>query len=120
MAKKEYENALHLYPPPPSGWTPKVVTCSALKRSGLQEIWELVMRYRELTVKNDYFYTKRNEQSLFWMNESIQEKLRLHFNEDEEIINLKNALEQKVLKNKISSFRAAQQLLNKYFEKFGG
>ena len=32
LAKAEYSNALHLFPPPESGWIPVVETCSALAR----------------------------------------------------------------------------------------
>ena len=50
-AKVLYQNALHLFPPPPSGWRPKVVTCSAKKNTGITELWEIIMEYVEFTRK---------------------------------------------------------------------
>ncbi|HSH50986.1 MAG TPA: methylmalonyl Co-A mutase-associated GTPase MeaB, partial [Bacteroidales bacterium] len=35
LAKNQYQNALHLYPPAPSGWIPKVLTCSSLVKTGI-------------------------------------------------------------------------------------
>ena len=44
-AQREYQNALHLFPPPPSGWTPRVVTCSRDGETGIAEIWETVLEH---------------------------------------------------------------------------
>src|SRR6056297_66269 len=55
LAKKEFENALHLFPVPPSGWPPKVLTCSAMKNNGIAEIWGEVQNYLSLTSENGFF-----------------------------------------------------------------
>ena len=39
-ARHDYESALHLFPASADGWTPRVLTCSALEREGVAEIWE--------------------------------------------------------------------------------
>ena len=46
-AKAEYQNAIHLFPPNPSGWVPKVLSCSALQKEGLSEIWEMIQTFQE-------------------------------------------------------------------------
>src|SRR5512133_3488660 len=42
-AMSEYANALHLFPPPPSGWTPRVTTCSSRSGRGIPNIWDIVL-----------------------------------------------------------------------------
>ena len=39
LAKVQYQNALHLFPLPASGWSAKVYTCSSVAKTGLEEIW---------------------------------------------------------------------------------
>ena len=48
IARKDYETALHLLRPASPNWSPPVVTCSARERTGIGEIWEIVLKHREL------------------------------------------------------------------------
>jgi GTPase len=118
IALTEYKNALHLFPLPPSKWSPQVLTCSAKDNIGIREIWSQIKNYSELTHKNGYFGQRRNEQSRYWMNETIQDMLKRRFSENENISKLKKEFEQRVMLNEISSFQAAQILIDKYFEEF--
>ncbi len=117
VAKVQYQNALHLFPAPDSGWSPEVVTCSAIENSGIQEVWEMVERYAYFAKDNGFFNFKRNSQSKYWMYESINEHLKSNFYQNEEIISLLAESEKKVLSNELSSFIAAKNLLDKYFER---
>ena len=118
LARTEYETALHLFPPSPSGWTPPALNCSARMNSGIKEIWKTINDYIQLTRQNGYFGTKRNEQAKYWMYESIHDRLKTHFYENHSVIEKKNNLEKDVLNNRISSFDAANELLNSYFQNF--
>ncbi len=115
LAAREYQNALHLFPPSDSGWTPRVATCSSIRSTGVENIWKLVMDYADFTRQNGYFQKRRNEQSLYWMYESINEQLKDHFYGSPEILNLTKMVEKQVLQNQISSFQAAGKLLSSYF-----
>ncbi|MCW3804052.1 methylmalonyl Co-A mutase-associated GTPase MeaB [Plebeiibacterium marinum] len=117
MAKAEYTSALHLFPPTKSGWTPIVKTCSALENTGIAELWDMVLEYADKTNKNGYFAQRRSEQSKYWMLESINEALQSSFYHNSEIKKAINTFEQKVTDNEVSSFAAAQELLNMYFNK---
>ena len=114
MAKTQYQNALHLFPPKESEWAPKVLTCSALSKTGISEIWKKVEEYRELTVQNGYFSKKRNAQSSFWMHETIQEQMKRAFYQHPQMKEKIKEFENKVLNSEMSSFVAAGKLLNIY------
>lgn len=116
IAVTEYKNALHLFPLPPSKWSPNVLTCSATENKGIAEIWEQIEEYSKITLENGYFNQRRNEQSKYWMNETIQDMLKRQFLENESISKLKKEYEQKVMMNEISSFQAAHILMDKYLE----
>src|SRR5664279_2001471 len=114
LARIQYMNALHLFPASESGWKPKVLTCSAYMKTGISEIWDTVDEYLSLVKSNGYFQHKRNEQSKFWMYETINEQLRNNFYQNPKIMALMEELEKKVLNEEISSFVAAKKLLDLY------
>lgn len=114
LARIQYQNALHLFPATESGWIPKVLTCSAYLKTGINEIWDTIDKYLEMTKSNNYFQHRRNEQSKFWMYETINEQLRNNFYQNEEIKTILEETESKVLKAEISSFVAAKKLLDLY------
>jgi LAO/AO transport system kinase len=115
VAKTQFQNALHLFPAPDSGWSPEVLTCSAVENTGIAETWSMVEKYVDFAKNNGYFDFKRNSQSKYWMYESINEHLKSNFYQNPEIKQLLEDNEKKILSNEISSFIAAKNLLDKYF-----
>jgi len=115
IAKVQYQNALHLFPPHESGWTPEAITCSSVELNGISEIWQMVERYVNFVKANSFFDIKRNSQSKYWMYETINEQLKSNFYNNSEIESLLIENEKKVLSNELSSFVAAKNLLDKYF-----
>lgn len=116
QAVREYKNALHLYPETKSGWSPKVTTCSALTGKGIPDLWEIVREYMQLTKKNGYFEENRNRQARHWMYDTITNRLTEHFYDNSAVKKKQQEIEQKVLSGKMSSFKAAQRLLDLYFD----
>ncbi|MDP2336982.1 MAG: methylmalonyl Co-A mutase-associated GTPase MeaB [Bacteroidota bacterium] len=114
LARIQYLNALHLFPATESGWKPKVLTCSAYLKTGISEIWDTINEYLVLVKSNAYFQHRRNEQSKFWMYETINEHLRNNFYQNEQIKKLMVESERKVMKEEISSFVAAKKILDLY------
>lgn len=114
MAQVQYKNAIHLFPKKESDWDPGVLTCSAFQKIGIAEIWNEIERYKLSTKKNGYFLSKRNEQSTYWMHETIEESLKQNFYGNPEIKAKLKILEDAVLNDKMSSFVAAGELLNLY------
>jgi LAO/AO transport system kinase len=115
LARRQFKNALHLFPLAESGWSPDVITCSAIEKNGIPEVWEMVMNYVNFVKENGYFAHKRNDQSRYWMYESINERLKSDFYNNDEINSLLQKLESQVLNNEVSSFVAAKQALETYF-----
>ena len=113
LAKAQLQTALHFFPPHESGVMPKVMTCSAYERTGIDAIWENILHYCSETQQNGYFDVRRAEQSKYWMYETIDEQLRNHFYQSQKE-NLKIA-EKQVMSNQVSSFAVAFELLDNYF-----
>lgn len=115
-AKAEYQNALHLFPLGESTWTPKVTSCSALSKEGINDVWLNILEYCNLTKENQYFTKKRNQQAKYWMYQTIDEQLKEAFYQNKEISELIKKTEKEVLNNKKSSFIAAKELLSTYYK----
>ena len=115
VAKAQYQNALHLFPPHESGWSPEAITCSSVEKNGIPEVWDMVERYVQYVKANHFFEQKRNSQSKYWMYETINEQLKAHFYQNEEIKQLLEVSEKQVLSNELSSFIAAKKMLDNYF-----
>ena len=116
LAKVEFNRALHLFPAKKSGWTPTTATCSAITREGIPEVWDTILKFKELTETNNYFFEKRKEQNQYWMLETINEQLKTNFYNHPEIQNLLDSTKKAVQNDEISPFAAAQLLLEKYFK----
>ncbi len=115
LAATQFRNALHLFPAPESGWTPPVLTYSGFYNLGVKEIWDMVYEYIDFVKANGYFEYRRNEQSKYWMYESINEQLRDSFYQNPTIEAMLANQEQQVLNGNLTSFVAAKHLLDTYF-----
>ena len=114
LAASHFRNALHLFPAPESGWTPKVLTYSGFYGLRIDEVWTMVFDYIDFVKKNGYFDHRRNEQAKYWMYESINEALRDNFYNNPTIASLLSLKENQVLNGEVTSFEAARQLLEVY------
>ena len=57
-------------------WEPKVMTCSALQRQGIEDIWNMISEYADASRANGAFDEVRAEQNLSWMRQLVDELLR--------------------------------------------
>ena len=116
QAKREFENAIQLFPPKEGGWVPEVTTCSSITNQGIKEIWETIIKHHELMEQSGELEFKRQEQTRKWMHEAILYGLKENFYSNKEITKTLIELEKQVTQGKKSPFAAADELLNTYFK----
>jgi GTPase len=116
-AKVTYQNALRLFTSKVPGWTPQVLTCSALENSGISELWELIVKYFDTAKRSGYFDEFRKQQSVIRMHSMIIESLNNAFYNHEEVKKLRPEIENLLYNDKITSYKAAIILLDKYFKR---
>ncbi|OQY00005.1 MAG: methylmalonyl Co-A mutase-associated GTPase MeaB [Bacteroidetes bacterium 4572_117] len=119
LAKIEYENALHMFPPSDSTWIPNVLLTSAIKDTGIAEVWNSITDYKKLTKQNSFWQHNRQQQAKYWMHETINESLKSNFYQYANNKNEIGQFETKVLNGQINPFEAAKVLLDNYFKGFG-
>jgi LAO/AO transport system kinase len=79
----------------------------------------MIYEYFDFVKSNGYFDYRRNEQSKYWMYETINEQLRLKFYHNPRIREQLLLAEQSVLQGQKTSFVAAQDLLDLYYRNNG-
>jgi len=115
-AQSQYKNALHLFPPADSGWIPRVGTCSAINGKGIPEVWDTIREYENFSRINGYFEVKRKKQNNEIMTETINEYLKNDFYQNKKIKEMLAKMSRMVQDDQISSYIAAQQLIEFYFK----
>ncbi|UCE93538.1 MAG: methylmalonyl Co-A mutase-associated GTPase MeaB [Flavobacteriaceae bacterium] len=114
MARRQYENALHIFPQSESGWTPVVTTASALKNTGIAEVWEKVLEFKKRVTENGYFNTNRKEQQIQWMYNNIHEELKNLFYNSEQVKKSLIQLEKDIIQSKVSPVKAAEIVIGEF------
>jgi LAO/AO transport system kinase len=115
-AKKEYQNALHLFPANENGWVPEVKTCSSLNNEGLDDILRLLNKYQLEQKQSGYFDLNRKEQAIHWMHQTIHHFLKQNFYKSPEILKNLIKFEEEVRMGNKHSVQAARTLLNYYYK----
>jgi LAO/AO transport system kinase len=113
----EYRNAIRLFPQTESGWIPKVITCSAFEGTGIEEIWQSLTDYVYITRKSGFFGDRRKRQAVIRMHSTIEDYLKKSFYNNAEIKKMCSEIESQLRNNIITSYRAATDLLDKYFKR---
>lgn len=116
QARTQYANALKLFPETLAKWKPQVLTCSSVQNEGLAGVYKVITDYCSVTQKNGFFDQNRLEQSRFWMHESIEDTLKKSFYEHPELKAKILGFENDVVGGKLSSFEAADVLIEQYFK----
>jgi LAO/AO transport system kinase len=112
---REFKNALHLFPRLQNEWVPDVLTASAIKNTGVDEVWQKIVEFVLVTQTNGFFVKNRKEQALGILNNSIEDSLRSGFYNDNRISNLIKEYEELVLTDKMNPYEAAEKLMEEYY-----
>jgi LAO/AO transport system kinase len=116
-ARVTYQNAINLFPLKPSQWKPRVMTCSARNNTGIVELWEIIGEHVTFTKKSGYFEDFRKQQAIIRMENTINECLRSSFYNNASVNSMRPEIERQLSKGTITSYKAATDLLDKYFNR---
>ena len=117
LARKEYQNAMHLFPPNENDWIPKALVSSALLNLNIDKVYNTLEQFVNHTKVNGSFFQKRKKQDKYWLHETITDILLSDFYNSKELSHEIKTAEENVINGKISSFEAAEKLIKKYRDK---
>lgn len=114
LARREYQNAMHLFPPKKNGWTPKSLTCSSLTNTNIDQIWETIQSFENHCKINGSFDSNRREQDKYWMQETLNDYILRSFYDNEQLMAYLQEMKEELIKGNESSFTTADKLFEAY------
>jgi LAO/AO transport system kinase len=110
---KDLAGALRLVYAGTNTWVPPVLTCSALERRGIDEVWNRVIRHREFLGKQG-LSEKRAQQQLDFMWALVRDELDHRLRTDAEVAAVRASLRDEVLSGRLPAVAAADRILEAY------
>ncbi|MDR3265733.1 MAG: methylmalonyl Co-A mutase-associated GTPase MeaB [Synergistaceae bacterium] len=110
----EYERILHYLRPATEGWVTRSCACSALKNTGIEEIWNVVLEFVENVRASEIFDERRRQQTLSWVYGMVEEHLRKNFYDCPAVAANRRSVEERVIGGSLSATQAARRLLDLY------
>jgi len=98
---------------------PPVVTCSALEKTGLDELWALVVESRQAREASGELHQTRRTQQVRWMWDMVEDGLRRALRSDADLSTLISELEDAVGQGRTTASAAALKVLRRFAERAG-
>lgn len=112
QAAVQYKNALHLFQANPNGWIAETGICSALEKTGLDEVISWLDRYERKMTTNGWLTENRKNQLADWFKTELNEAILASFYENTEVKANIEELKEQVLNQTKSPYRAAEELFS--------
>ncbi len=109
-AYSQYSSALEFLKPN-NFWKPKVMHCSALERTNLEQFYQMIESYKSETVSSGYFQQKRLVQNKEWFKKLVHSLIEFKINSDVKLKKKKQLIEEDVLSGKKLPLKAAREYL---------
>ena len=113
LAQNDYQHALHLFPAPESGWSPKVITSSSLTKAGIQETETMISSFRQFITETGFFEEQRNQQKLNWFHTEIQFLLKYRFLDSSRSKKIISQYQNRIINEETFPTKAAREVLDK-------
>ncbi|HEY0868291.1 MAG TPA: methylmalonyl Co-A mutase-associated GTPase MeaB [Fimbriimonas sp.] len=110
VARQRYLNALHLFPPTASGWTPPVLLSSAVTGAGIDSVWSEIVRFVEHEGAGGFFDARRSKQAKAWFQETIENRILERFHSQSGMRERLQFLEERVMRGEIGVRSAVDAL----------
>lgn len=117
QARAEYNRILYFLQSPTEGWKPKAFTCSALTGENIRGIWDVILKFEEVTKESGVFEKRRQQQRLEWVDWMIEDELKRRFFENEAVKQQLPHIREDVLNDTISPTMAVKKIMDIYDEK---
>ena len=113
-AIRDYANALHIVTPATATWTPPVVSCSGLKQTGLDVLWEKIEDHRAKLTKTGEFEAKRQRQQIHWLWSLVEDRLMSELRQHPRVVEQIDDTERAVAEGRLTPTLGADVLLDAF------
>src|SRR5574344_70051 len=114
VAQGEYERMVEFIRPATEGWKTHAYKCSALKKTGMEELWAVMREFEKTTKASGVFEKRRKSQVLDWVHSMIDEHLHNLFFNDPLIQGRLPLVRESVVNGIISPSQAVTELIRAF------
>jgi LAO/AO transport system kinase len=107
----ELSHALSYLRNPTPGWEPGTFLVSAIEKTGLEELWNMLTTFREITTENGQLKKRRSEQAVEWMMGMVVEEVQKRFLSQPRVREALPDLKTRVGQGNLPATSAARELL---------
>lgn len=113
LSKAHYTSAMKLLRHS-SFWTPRVMTCSAIKSINIDSVWGMVVDYYFQALAENAFQAKRARQNRDWMRQLVNEMLLQRLAQNPAVKKILPVLEQQVQNHETTAYAAARRIMDQF------
>ncbi|MFV1361130.1 MULTISPECIES: methylmalonyl Co-A mutase-associated GTPase MeaB [Mycolicibacterium] len=110
-AARELTGAIRLIYPRETLWRPPVLTMSAIEGHGLAELWETVLKHREVLTEAGEFDARRRAQQVDWTWSMVRDTVLDRVMSHPGVRDIRSEVERRVREGELTPALAAQQIL---------
>jgi LAO/AO transport system kinase len=111
-AARELSGAIRLIYPRETLWRPPVLTMSALQGEGLEELWNTVVKHREVLTEAGEFEARRRAQQVDWTWTMVRDTVLDRVLGHPDVRRIRADVERRVLAGELTPTLAAQEILD--------
>lgn len=111
-AARELSGAIRLIHPRETLWRPPVLTMSALEGRGLVELWDTVLKHRQVLTDAGEFEARRNSQQVDWAWAMVRDTVLDRLLGNPGVRKVRAEVERQVRDGELTPTLAAQQILD--------
>lgn len=112
QAARELTGAIRLIYPRESLWRPPVLTMSALTGDGLAELWDTVLKHRQVLSEAGEFDKRRREQQVDWTWSMVRDAVLDRLLSNPQVRSIRAEVERQVREGELTPALAAQRILD--------
>ncbi|MFV8164580.1 methylmalonyl Co-A mutase-associated GTPase MeaB [Mycobacterium sp. 134] len=111
-AARELTGAIRLIYPRETLWRPPVLTMSAIEGHGLAELWETVIKHREVLTEAGEFEARRRAQQVDWTWSMVRDTVLDRVMSHPGVREIRDEVERRVREGELTPALAAQEILD--------
>ncbi|MGV0783441.1 methylmalonyl Co-A mutase-associated GTPase MeaB [Mycolicibacterium peregrinum] len=111
-AARELTGAIRLIYPRETLWRPPVLTMSAIEGHGLTELWETVLKHREVLTQAGEFEARRRAQQVDWTWSMVRDTVLDRVMSHPGVRSIRDEVERRVREGELTPALAAQEILD--------
>jgi LAO/AO transport system kinase len=116
QARREYANAVHLFPPKKSEWITNVLTTSSVTGEGLNEAWNNIESYFNQIKSNGFYESNRMLQDSRFLKSNLTALIINDIEGDAALKKYLQKLESEIREGKTSNTSAVEKLYEAYLK----